>query len=62
MGDRVGKPGKLIAGNRGWRPNVLKFGDKITATTLPAVDGRPSALDAVIEFEDGRKISDGLPQ
>jgi hypothetical protein len=57
----LGSPGNLLASNRGWSSNVLKPGDKITVTTLPAVDGRPSALDAVIEFEDGRKISDGLP-
>src|SRR5688572_2622606 len=33
----LGSPGNLIAGNRGWSSNVLKPGDKITVTTLPAV-------------------------
>jgi hypothetical protein len=57
----LGSPGNLIGGNRGWSSNVLKPGDKITVSTLPAIDGRPSALDAAIQFEDGRKLSDGLP-
>jgi hypothetical protein len=57
----LGSPGNLIASNRGWNSSALKSGDKITVNTLPAIDGRPSALDAVIEFEDGRKLSDGLP-
>ena len=56
----LGSPGNLLASNRGWTRNVLKAGDKITMTTLPAIDGRPAGLDAEIEFEDGRKIGDTI--
>ena len=56
----LGSPGNLLASNRGWTRNVLKPGDKITLTTLPAIDGRPSGLDAQIEFADGKKIGDGI--
>ena len=58
----LGSPGNLLASNRGWTRNVLKAGDKITIMTLPSLDGRPSGLDAAIEFEDGRKLGDGLTQ
>jgi hypothetical protein len=45
----------------GWRFNMIKVGDKVTAIVSPLRNGEPAALLKQITLADGTKYSNGGP-
>jgi hypothetical protein len=50
----TGSPSSLR--RRGWKPNALKSGDRITVTMHPLRDGRPAGSLIDVILADGTKI------
>ena len=48
-----------ILNRAGWRFNMIKSGDQITAIVSPLRNGEPGALLKQITLADGRKFSNG---
>jgi hypothetical protein len=45
----------------GWRSNMIKFGDKVTAVMAPLLDGQPGGLCLEVTLPDGKKMEPGVP-
>ena len=55
----LGSPSILMRG--GWKFNVLKKGDKVTAVVSPLRNGEPGSLLTRITLPDGRVLGNGGP-
>jgi hypothetical protein len=45
----------------GWRSNMIKAGDKVTAVVAPLVNGDPGGLLLEITLPDGKVLEPGVP-
>jgi hypothetical protein len=45
----------------GWRSNMIKAGDVVTATVSPLLNGEPAGLLLDVTLPDGRKLEPGVP-
>ena len=45
----------------GWRSNMIKAGDVVTATMAPLLTGQPGGLLLDVTLPDGRKLEPGVP-
>ena len=45
----------------GWKFNMIKAGDQLTAIVAPLRSGEPGALLKQVTLSDGRKFSNGAP-
>jgi hypothetical protein len=45
----------------GWRSNMIKEGDKVTAVAAPAKDGKPTGLLLEVTFANGQKKDMSIP-
>jgi hypothetical protein len=45
----------------GWRSNMIKAGDQVTATVAPLLSGQPGGLGLEITLPDGRKLEVPVP-
>jgi len=45
----------------GWRSNMMKFGDHVTAVMAPLLDGQPGGLLLEVTLADGKKMEPGVP-
>jgi hypothetical protein len=45
----------------GWRSNMIKAGDIVTATVSPLLNGEPAGLLLDVTLPDGRKLEPGVP-
>jgi hypothetical protein len=45
----------------GWRSNMIKAGDKVTAIAAPLVNGDPGGLLLEVTLPDGKKLEPGVP-
>lgn len=45
----------------GWRSNMIKGGDIVTATVSPLLNGEPGGLLLDVTLPDGRKLEPGVP-
>ena len=50
-----------ILDRAGWKFNMIKAGDKITAIIAPLRTGEPGGLLKQVTLEDGRKFNNGGP-
>ena len=55
----LGSPSILMRG--GWKFNILKKGDKVTAVVSPLRNGDPGSLLTRITLADGRMLGNGGP-
>jgi hypothetical protein len=55
----LGSPSILMRG--GWKFNILKRGDKVTAVVSPLRNGDPGSLLTRITLADGRVLGNGGP-
>jgi hypothetical protein len=46
---------------QGWRSNMIKAGDKVTAVISPLLDGQPGGLLLEVTLPDGRVLDPGVP-
>jgi hypothetical protein len=46
---------------QGWRSNMIKAGDKVTAIISPLLDGQPGGLLLEVTLPDGRVLDPGVP-
>ena len=46
---------------QGWRSNMIKAGDKVTAVISPLLDGQPGGLLLEVTLPDGRTLDPGVP-
>jgi hypothetical protein len=45
----------------GWRSNMIKYGDHVTVTLAPLLNGEPAGLLLDVTLPDGRKLEPGVP-
>ena len=45
----------------GWRSNMIKVGDKVTAVAAPSKDGKPTGLLLEVTFANGEKKNMSIP-
>ena len=45
----------------GWRSNMIKVGDKVTAVAAPSKDGKPTGLLLEVTFANGEKKDMSIP-
>ena len=45
----------------GWRSNMIKAGDLVTATVAPLLSGQPGGLLLDVTLPDGRRLEPGVP-
>jgi hypothetical protein len=45
----------------GWRSNMIKAGDRVTATIAPLLSGEPAGLLLDVTLPDGRTLEPGVP-
>ncbi len=45
----------------GWRSDMIKAGDVVTATVSPLLNGQPAGLLLDVTLPDGRKLEPGVP-
>jgi len=50
-----------ILDRSGWKWNMIKVGDKITAVIAPLRSGQPGGLLKVVKLADGREFGNGGP-
>lgn len=50
-----------ILDRSGWKWNMIKVGDKITAVVAPLRSGQPGGLLKVVKLADGREFDNGAP-
>ena len=50
-----------ILDRQGWKFNMIKVGDKLTAIVAPLRTGEPGALLKEVTLPDGRKFNNGGP-
>jgi hypothetical protein len=48
-----------ILQRHGWRPNLIKPGDRITVIIAPLLSGDPGGLVKQVILPDGRRLGDG---
>lgn len=46
----------------GWRSNMIKVGDKVTAVAAPTKDGKPSGLLLSVTFANGQSKDMSIPE
>lgn len=46
----------------GWRSNMIKVGDKVTAVAAPTKDGKPSGLLLEVTFANGETKNMSIPE
>lgn len=58
-GFEMNSPGNLVRRGGGWKHNVVKPGDAVTATFNPAVEGRLAGACLALTLADGQELKSG---